>query len=71
MTVGFKAGYSHGVGKTDPQVAWEGEIAPGPGNAAGYNFTTGVASVTVPGADLSNAAKLIKDWAWPQTEEHT
>lgn len=64
MTVGFKAGYSHGVGKTDPQVAWEGEIAPGPGNAASYDFSSGVGKVAVPGVDLSNAANLVNDWAW-------
>src|SRR6185312_4952445 len=51
LTFGFKAGYSHGVGKTNPQVAWEGEIAPGPGAAASYDFTKGVAVVNVPGID--------------------
>jgi iron complex outermembrane receptor protein len=64
LTLGFKAGYSHGVGKTNPQVAWEGEIAPVTGNAASYDFTTGVAAVSVPGVDLSNAHNLVNDWAW-------
>jgi iron complex outermembrane recepter protein len=63
-TVKFKAGYSHGVGKTDPQVAWEGEVAPGPGAAASFDFSTGVAKVSVPSVDLSNAANLVNDWAW-------
>jgi iron complex outermembrane recepter protein len=63
-TVTFKLGYSHGVGKTDPQVAWEGEVAPTTGNAASYDFSSGVAAVSVPGVDTSNAANLINDWAW-------
>ncbi|HEY0106365.1 MAG TPA: TonB-dependent receptor [Rhizomicrobium sp.] len=64
LSVGFKAGYSHGVGKTDPQVAWEGEIAPATGNLASYDFSSGIAKVSVPGVDLSNAANLVNDWAW-------
>jgi iron complex outermembrane recepter protein len=63
-TVGFKAGYSHGVGKTDPQVAWEGEIGLGTGNAGAYDFSKGIAVVTIPGVDTSNPANLINDWAW-------
>jgi iron complex outermembrane receptor protein len=63
-TVKFKVGYSHGVGSTNPQVAWEGEIAPGPGAAASYDFSTGIAKVSVPSVDLSNAANLVNDWAW-------
>ncbi|MBL6853665.1 MAG: TonB-dependent receptor plug domain-containing protein, partial [Alphaproteobacteria bacterium] len=64
LTIGFEAGYSHGVGKTNPQVAWEGEIAPGTGAAASYDFTKGVAVVAVPGVDLSKASNLVNDWAW-------
>ena len=64
LTIGFKGGYSHGVGKTNPQVAWEGEIAPGPGAAASYDFSKGVAVVAVPGIDLSKASNLVNDWAW-------
>jgi iron complex outermembrane receptor protein len=64
LNVSFKGGYSHGVGKTNPQVAWEGEIAPVTGNAASYDFSTGVGVVNVPGVDLSNAANLVNDWAW-------
>ncbi|MBS0472762.1 MAG: TonB-dependent receptor [Proteobacteria bacterium] len=64
LTIGFKAGYSHGVGKTNPQVAWEGEIAPGAGAAASYDFSQGVAVVSVPGVDLSDAGNLVNDWAW-------
>jgi iron complex outermembrane receptor protein len=60
-TISVKAGYSHGVGKTDPQVAWEGEIVNRPG---AYDFTHGVAAVSVSGVDLSNAANLVNDWAW-------
>jgi iron complex outermembrane receptor protein len=64
LTIGFKGGYSHGVGKTDPQVAWEGEVGLGTGAPGTYDFSHGVAVVTVPGVDLSNAANLINDWAW-------
>lgn len=64
LTIGFKGGYSHGVGKTNPQVAWEGEIAPGTGAPASYDFSKGVATVAVPSVDLSNASNLVNDWAW-------
>ncbi len=65
LNVGFKGGYSHGVGKTDPQVAWEGEIGLGSGGAPGtYDFSKGVAVVTIPGVDTSNPANLVNDWAW-------
>lgn len=63
LNVHFKGGYSKGVGKTDPQVAWEGEIAPGTAGGT-YDFTHGIAAVTVPGVDLSNASNLVNDWAW-------
>lgn len=59
--VTFKTGFSHGEGKTDPQVAWEGDIVD---QAANYDFTKGVAVVSLPGVDLSNAANLVNDWAW-------
>jgi iron complex outermembrane receptor protein len=63
LNVHFKGGYSKGTGKTDPQVAWEGEIAAG--TAGGnYDFTKGVAVVSVPGVDLSDASNLVNDWAW-------
>jgi iron complex outermembrane receptor protein len=64
LLVTAKGGYSHGVGKTDPQVAWEGEIGLGTGNAGAYDFSKGVAVVTIPGVDTSNPANLINDWAW-------
>jgi iron complex outermembrane receptor protein len=64
LTITGKGGYSHGVGKTDPQVAWEGEIGLGTGNAGAYDFSKGVAVVTIPGVDTSNPANLINDWAW-------
>ncbi len=49
LTIGVKGGYSHGVGKTDPQVAWEGEIGMGTGAPGTYDFSKGVAVVTIPG----------------------
>ncbi len=66
LSVSFKTGYSHGVGKTNPQVAWEGEVSPAAGGTASYNFgtPTGVASVSVPGVNLSDASTLVNDWAW-------
>jgi iron complex outermembrane receptor protein len=64
LTFSSKVGYSHGVGKTDPQVAWEGEVGLGTGAPGTYDFSQGVAVVTVPGVNLSNAANLINDWAW-------
>ncbi|MGN6148979.1 MAG: TonB-dependent receptor [Rhizomicrobium sp.] len=63
LNVHVKGGYSKGVGKTDPQVAWEGEIAPGTAGGT-YDFSRGVAVVTVPGVDLSDASNLVNDWAW-------
>jgi len=64
LTVAFKGGYSHGVGKTNPQVAWEGEVAPATGNAASYDFSSGVAAVSVPGVNTADASALVNDWAW-------
>ncbi|HEY2034580.1 MAG TPA: TonB-dependent receptor [Rhizomicrobium sp.] len=63
LNVHLKGGYSKGTGRTDPQVAWEGEVAPGTAGGT-YDFSKGVAVVTVPGVDLSNAANLVNDWAW-------
>ncbi|HWA30986.1 MAG TPA: TonB-dependent receptor [Rhizomicrobium sp.] len=59
--VTFKTGFSHGEGKTDPQVAWEGQIVDTP---ASYDFSKGVAVVSLPGVDLSDASNLVNDWAW-------
>jgi len=64
LSVDFKTGYTHGSGTTPSQVAWEGEVAPVTGNAASFDYSSGVAAVTVPGVDLSNPANLINDWAW-------
>ncbi|MDE1986315.1 MAG: TonB-dependent receptor [Alphaproteobacteria bacterium] len=64
LTMSFKTGYSHGVGKTNPQVAWEGEVQGAPGGTAGYDFTTGVAAVSVPGVNTADASTLVNDWAW-------
>ena len=65
LSVELKAGYTRGVGRTDPQVAWEGTVAAAPGGTAGYSIdSNGVAVVSVPGVDLSNGANLVNDWAW-------
>ncbi len=62
LTIKFKGGYTHGVGKTSSQPAWEGEVE------GGLNYTmrgiTGVASVSDPGANLANSANYVNDWAW-------
>ncbi|MDE2135665.1 MAG: TonB-dependent receptor [Alphaproteobacteria bacterium] len=65
LSVAVQAGYTHGSGVTNPQVAWEGEVQGASGGTASYNITpSGVATVSVPGVDLSNAANLVNDWAW-------
>jgi len=64
LTFSFKGGMSHGVGKTDPQVAWEGEVQGAPGGTTGYDFSSGVAAVSVPGVNTANPATLVNDWAW-------
>ncbi len=65
LSIAVQAGYTHGSGVTNPQVAWEGEVQGAPGGSASYAITpTGVATVSVPGVDLSNAANLVNDWAW-------
>lgn len=63
LNIHVKGGYSKGIGKTDPQVAWEGEVPLGTAGGS-YDFTHGVAAVTVPGVDLSDASNLVNDWAW-------
>ena len=63
LNIHVKGGYTEGQGKTDPQVAWEGEIAPGTAGGS-YDFSHGVAAVSVPGVDLSDASNLVNDWAW-------
>ena len=65
LSVSFQGGYTRGIGETNPQVAWEGEVSAAPGGTAGYTITPdGVATVSVPGVDLSNASNLVNDWAW-------
>lgn len=64
LTTTFDVGYSHGVGKTNPQVAWEGEVQGAPGGTASYDFTSGVAAVSLPGVDTANPSTLVNDWAW-------
>ncbi|MGA7674165.1 MAG: TonB-dependent receptor [Rhizomicrobium sp.] len=64
LTVAFKAGYTRGTGTTPQQAAWEGEVAPTTGNAASYDFSTGVAAVSVPGVNTADPSTLTNDWAW-------
>jgi iron complex outermembrane recepter protein len=60
-----QAGFTRGTGVTKPQVAWEGEVSAASGGSAGYDITSsGVATVSVPGVDLSNPSNLVNDWAW-------
>lgn len=58
-TITTKVGYSRGVGKTDPQVAWEGAASV----AAGYSLSSKGAAVTAD-ADTASPATLVNDWAW-------
>lgn len=65
LTVSMQGGVTRGVGKTDPQVAWEGEVSAAAGGTAGYSINDqGLATVTVSGVDLSNPHNLVNDWAW-------
>ncbi|MDE2182929.1 MAG: TonB-dependent receptor [Alphaproteobacteria bacterium] len=65
LSVQVQGGFTRGTGNTDPQLAWEGEVQGATGGTAGYSITsTGVATVSVPGVDLSNPHNLINDWAW-------
>ena len=65
LSVSFQGGYTRGTGATNPQVAWEGEVSGASGGTASYSITAdGVATVGVPGVDLSNAHNLVNDWAW-------
>ena len=65
LNISVQAGVTRGVGTTDPQVAWEGEVQGAAGGTGGYSINDqGIAAVTVPGVDLSNAHNLVNDWAW-------
>jgi len=65
LNISVQGGITRGVGTTDPQVAWEGEVQGATGGTAGYTITSaGVATVGVSGVDLSNAHNLVNDWAW-------
>lgn len=65
LNISVQAGVTRGVGRTDPQVAWEGEVQGATGGTVGYNITPeGLATVTLPGVDTSNAHNLVNDWAW-------
>ncbi|GAA0546368.1 iron complex outermembrane receptor protein [Rhizomicrobium palustre] len=61
LTIKVKAGYTRGAGTTPEQAAWEGMTAPAP---ASYDFSSGVAAVSVTGLDLSKPGTLTNDWAW-------
>jgi iron complex outermembrane receptor protein len=65
LNISVQGGVTRGVGKTDPQVAWEGEVQGAAGSTAGYSIDdSGIASVSMPGVDLSNGHNLVNDWAW-------
>jgi iron complex outermembrane receptor protein len=65
LNISVQGGVTRGVGKTNPQVAWEGTVAAATGGTAGYNITPeNLAVVTVSGVDLSDAHNLVNDWAW-------
>jgi iron complex outermembrane receptor protein len=69
LNVSVQGGLTRGIGKTDPQVAWEGTVSGATGGTAGYSINDqGIAAVTVPGVDLSNAHNLVNDWAWTVTD---
>jgi iron complex outermembrane receptor protein len=63
LTLNGKVGYTHGVGKTSSQPAYEGNI-----NNGGLNYSmNGLASpatVSFPGVDPSNFAGVTTGWAW-------
>ncbi len=65
LNIAVQGGVTRGVGRTNPQVAWEGTVAAAPGGSASYSITSaGLATVSLPGVDLSNAHNLVNDWAW-------
>jgi len=61
LSIKMKGGYTRGAGTTPEQAAWEGMTAAAP---ASYDFSSGVASVSVTGLDLSKPSTLTNDWAW-------
>lgn len=64
LEISVQGGATRGVGKTSPQVAWEGVVRPTTGTA-GYSITPeGLAAVSVTGSDLSNAANMSNGWSW-------
>jgi iron complex outermembrane receptor protein len=66
LNISVQGGATRGVGKTSPQLAWEGIMDGAPGGTASYSITPqGVASVTLPGVDMSNPANLSANgWSW-------
>lgn len=65
LSIDVKGGVTRGTGKTDPQVAWEGIVHGATGGTANYEITpSGIATVALPGVDLSDPANLVNAWAW-------
>jgi iron complex outermembrane receptor protein len=63
FNISVQGGATRGVGKTSPQVAWEGNVSAA--STASYTITPeGIATVSVPGVDLSNPANMTNGWAW-------
>jgi iron complex outermembrane receptor protein len=63
LSISVQGGVTRGVGKTNPQVAWEGNV--NAASTASYDISPeGIASVSLPGVDLSNPANLSNGWAW-------
>jgi len=63
LTLSSQVGYTHGIGKTSSQPAYEGNL-----NNGGLNFSmNGLASpatVSFPGINASNFAGVATGWAW-------
>lgn len=65
LNISVQGGATRGVGKTSPQVAWEGVVSGAPGGTAGYGITPeGLGTVSLPGVDLSNAVNMRNGWSW-------
>jgi iron complex outermembrane receptor protein len=63
LNISIQGGATRGTGKTAPQVAWEGNVSAA--TTASYSISPeGIASVSVPGVDLSNPANMSNGWAW-------
>lgn len=65
LTIEAQGGVTRGVGKTAPQVAWEGNVKGAVGGTTSYSITPqGIATVAVPGVDLSDPHNMPNGWAW-------